>query len=99
MTFRIVQCARTIGPGYGVSGPTFELERRFQSLGCRCERFSLENLHLRTQAMPSGSPGRALLTFWRDVLVFSTVGSLVLWWKFGRCRQPGTVVICQVDAL
>lgn len=99
MSRRIVQCARTIGAGYGVSGPTLQLEAAFQELGCVCERFSLEDLHIRTEAMPGGSPWLALLRFWRDVFLFSTLGSLVLWWRFGRRRQPGTVVICQVDAL
>jgi UDP-glucose:(heptosyl)LPS alpha-1,3-glucosyltransferase len=95
----IVQCARTIGPGYGVSGPTWQLEQAFTALGCTCERFTLENLGIRTAAMPGGSPLAALLRFWRDVVVFSTLGSAVLWWKFGRRRRPDTVVICQVDAL
>jgi UDP-glucose:(heptosyl)LPS alpha-1,3-glucosyltransferase len=96
----IVQCARTIGPGYGVSGPTWQLEQAFTSLGCTCERFTLENLGIKTTAMPGGSPLMALLRFWRDVVVFSTVGSVVLWWTFGRRRRrSGTVVICQVDAL
>lgn len=94
----IVQCARTVGPGYGVSGPTFHLERAFQALGCGCERFSLADLGIFTQAMPEGTPLLALLRFWRDVLVFSTLGSLILWWRY-RKRPPGTVVICQVDAL
>jgi len=95
----IVQCARTIGPGYGVSGPTWQLERAFTALGHTCERFTLENLGIKTTAMPGGSPVGALLRFWRDVFVFSTAGSAVLWWKFGGRRRPGTVVVCQVDAL
>ena len=95
----ILQCARTIGPGYGVSGPTYELERCFVELGCSCERFSLEDLGWRSQAMPSGQPWLALARLWRDILLFSTLGSLKLWWKFGRRPRPGTTVLCQVDAL
>ncbi len=94
----IVQAARTIGPGYGVSGPTWHLEKAFIEAGCRCERFSLEDLGLSTQAMPEGSPLVALLRFWRDVVLFSTAGSLVLWWRY-RHRPRETAVLCQVDAL
>jgi UDP-glucose:(heptosyl)LPS alpha-1,3-glucosyltransferase len=93
-----VQCARTIGPGYGVSGPTFQLEQAFLALGCTCDRFTLADLGIRTDAMPHGAPLSALLRFWRDVVVFSVAGSAVLWWRYRR-RGPGTVVICQVDAL
>jgi len=95
----IVQCARTIGPGYGVSGPAWQLEQAFTALGCTCERFTLDNLGIKTTAMPGGSPVIALLRFWRDVVLFSTLGSALLWWKFGRRRRPNTVVICQVDAV
>jgi UDP-glucose:(heptosyl)LPS alpha-1,3-glucosyltransferase len=95
----IVQCARTIGPGYGVSGPAWQLERAFTALGCTCERFTLENLGIRTTAMPAGSPAVALARFWRDVVWFSVFGTMTLWWRFRRPPRPGTVVICQVDAL
>ncbi len=96
----IVQCARTIGPGFGVSGPAYQLERAFISLGCTCERFTLENLGFHADAGRSTGPAMGLLRFWRDIVVFSTVGSAVLWWKFrGRRPEGGTVVICHVDAL
>lgn len=94
-----MQCARTIGPGYGVSGPAWQLERAFASMGRTCERFTLDHLGIRTQAMPGGSPLTALLRFWRDIVVFSSVGSIVLWWKFGRRPRPDTAVVCHVDAL
>lgn len=95
----IVQCARTIGPGYGVSGPSWQLEKAFRALGCRCDRFTLEDLAIHTTSMPGGNKWVALLRFWRDIVVYSTVGSAVLWWKYGRRARPGTVVLCQVDAL
>ncbi len=96
----IVQCARTIEPGYGVSGPSYQLERAFISLGCSCERFTLETLGIPTDRSASRRPFLDLLRFWRDIVVFSTAGSLVLWWRFrARRRPPRTVVLCQVDAL
>jgi UDP-glucose:(heptosyl)LPS alpha-1,3-glucosyltransferase len=97
---RIVQCARTIGPGFGVSGPAYQLERAFIELGCSCERFSLENLGLRRDTATGKPTTAALLSFWRDIFVFSTLGSAVLRWRFGgRRRRPGEVVLCHVDAL
>lgn len=87
----ILQCARTIGPGYGVSGPAYQLEKAFLELGCRCERFTLENLGLRSSSNPTH-----LFVFWRDIFVFSVLGSLALWWRY---RRGGPDVICQVDAL
>ena len=69
-------------------------------MGCTCERFTLDNLGVRTTAMPAGGPVLGLLRFWRDVVLFSTLGTLVLWWKFhGVRRDPRTVIICQVDAV
>jgi glycosyltransferase involved in cell wall biosynthesis len=99
-TRHIVQCARTIGPGFGVSGPAFQLERAFVSLGCSCERFTLENLGIRADAGKATGPAMGLFNFWRDIVVFSTLGSAVLWWRFRRhTPEDGTVVICHVDAL
>lgn len=96
----IVQCARAIGPGFGVSGPSFQLERAFVELGCSCERFTLEDLHVRADAAPSASRRAALCRFWYGIVVFSTIGSMALWWKFRPARRrAGTVVLCQVDAL
>ena len=95
----LVQGARTIGPGYGVSGPSWQLEKAFRSLGCRCERFTLDDLGIHTTSMPGGNRWIALLRFWRDIVVYSTLGTAVLWWRYGRSARPGTVVLCQVDAL
>jgi glycosyltransferase involved in cell wall biosynthesis len=94
----IVQCARTIGPGYGVSGPSYQLEKAFGEMGYGCERFTLDDLGITTTAMPEGNWLVALLKFWRDVFVYSTLGSVVAWWKYRR-RKPDTVVVCQVDAV
>lgn len=94
----IVQCARTIGPGYGVSGPSYQLERAFKRMGFHCERFTLDDLGITTQSMPEGHWLPALLKFWRDIVVYSTLGSLVAWWRYRR-RSSNTVVVCQVDAV
>jgi UDP-glucose:(heptosyl)LPS alpha-1,3-glucosyltransferase len=97
---RIVQCARTIGAGFGVSGPAYELERAFTALGCECERFTLETIGLASGAEGARTPSLGLMRFWRDVVLFSLVGSAVLWWRFGwRPRPPRTTVLCHVDAL
>jgi UDP-glucose:(heptosyl)LPS alpha-1,3-glucosyltransferase len=93
-----VQCARRIGPGFGVSGPSYQLERAFQALGCTTERFTLDDLGVRADRAPSASARLELWRFWRDVVVFSTAGSLLLWWRYRR-RDARTVVVCQVDAL
>ena len=98
MPRRIVQCARTIGPGYGVSGPSYQLEKAFQQMGFECERFTLADLGIKTTSMPEGHWLVALLKFWRDIVVYSSVGSLIAWWRYRR-RSFGTTVICQVDAV
>jgi UDP-glucose:(heptosyl)LPS alpha-1,3-glucosyltransferase len=96
----VVQCARAIGPGHGVSGPAYQLERAFLALGCTCERFTLESVGIGAGTATGGGPVRTLLRFWRDVAVFSTIGSLGLAWKYRRGRRDArTVVICHVDAL
>jgi UDP-glucose:(heptosyl)LPS alpha-1,3-glucosyltransferase len=96
---RIVQCAREIGEGFGVSGPALHLEREFRRLGHQCERFTLADLGLRGQAERPGERGLAAwLLFWRDILAFSFIGGAVLAWRFRR-RAPGTVVVTHVDAL
>ncbi len=96
---RIVQCAREIGPGMGVGGPAYELERQFIARGYRCERFTLENLGVRPRSVRGSGALAATLRLWRDVVVFSTLGTLVLWWRY-RIRGRGTVVVlCHVDAL
>jgi UDP-glucose:(heptosyl)LPS alpha-1,3-glucosyltransferase len=96
----IVQCARSIGLGYGVSGPAYQLERAFTELGCTCERFTLENLGLRSRKQVASTGLAASLSFWRDIVWFSLAGSVALRWKFrARRRDPHTVVICHVDAL
>ena len=67
-------------------------------MGFECERFTLADLGIETTSMPDGHWLLALLKFWRDIVVYSSMGSLVAWWKYRR-RSAGTVVICQVDAI
>ncbi len=99
MSRRIVQCARTIGHGYGVANPSLQLERVFQERGHEVHRFTLQQMGLETTSQPGGHPVLALFRLWRDIVWFSTLGSLLAWWKWRRHRPPQTVVICQVDAL
>jgi UDP-glucose:(heptosyl)LPS alpha-1,3-glucosyltransferase len=95
-----VQAARAIGSGHGVSGPSSQLERAFLRLGCTCERFTLDTLGLPAAHSQASAAIPDLVRFWRDIVVFSTAGSLAMAWRFRRRRRrAGTVVICQVDAL
>ena len=89
----------TIEPGFGVSGPAYQLERAFIELGCTCERFTLADLGLPTESTQSIRETGALLRFWRDVVLFSTLGSVMLWWRFHARKDYRTIVLCHVDAV
>lgn len=89
---RIIQIAPEIGPGSGVGGVAYELERAFQSLGVTTSRFTLADAGL---AASHGSVGR--LRRARNVIWFSTVGTR-------RARRllrehPDAISICHNDVL
>jgi len=92
-----VQCARAIGDGFGVGGPALALERELGRLGVECRRFTLADLGIAAGAV--GGRWRTLFALWRDILVFSFAGGMLLWWRHGRRRDPGTVVLCHADVL
>ena len=66
--FLIVQCARTIGPGHGVSSPALCLERAFKQLGYECERFTLRNIGIRDATPDAGSRGIRTFRFWWNII-------------------------------
>lgn len=92
----IVQCAREIGAGYGVSGPALRLEQEFKRLGYDCGRLTLADLGLAGPA-PRSRIG-TVARLWRDILVFSFVAPIVAWWRYRSTRRD-IVFICHVDAL
>ena len=93
---RIVQIAPEIGPGSGVAGVAFELERAWLRDGIEVERFTMTEA--RGDWLPRGGPGPVgKLSHAVRVVWFSTVGS-VLARRFLR-RHPDLLSICHNDAL
>ena len=97
--FLIVQCARTIGPGHGVSSPALCLERAFKQLGYECERFTLRNIGIRDATPDAGSRGIRTFRFWWNIIAFSTLGAFVIWWRYRWYRRDDVILLCHVDAL
>ncbi len=99
-TWRVVQCARRIGLGQGVAGPALQLERAFQTAGLRCSRFTLDDLGIAEDGPAPAAEFARTWRLWRDILLFSSVGSIVLWWRY---RRPGLrerpIVVTHVDAM
>jgi UDP-glucose:(heptosyl)LPS alpha-1,3-glucosyltransferase len=94
---RIVQIVPFIGPGTGVAGVAFNLERELLALGARVERFTFNDaLRGRSRPWPKTRLLARLRGGWRMVW-FSTVGTR-------RARQfvaarPEAVVICHNNVL
>jgi len=95
----IVQICPEIGPGSGVGGVAFHLEKEWRSKGVSVERFTLEDVLGRrltslTQVGP-GLRGKLLLLF--RVVWFSTAGTVMARRRLGR--RSDIVTICHNDAL
>ncbi len=95
----IVQICPEIGPGSGVGGVAFHLEKEWRARGVRVERFTLEDvigrgLTARTHVRP-GLPGKLLLLF--RVVSFSTLGTVLARRRLGSRRD--VLTICHNDAL
>ncbi len=97
--FLIVQCARMIGPGHGVSSPAFYLERAFKQLGYDCEQFTLRSIGISEAAPDVGSRMARTFRFWWNIVVFSILGTIVIWWRYRRHRRDDVIILCHVDAL
>lgn len=88
---RIVQIAPVIGPGSGVGGVAYNLEREFTAMGHQVEQFTLLTAGRRRRPWPKTLFFRALALF-RQMVWFSTVGT-------ARARsflreRPDAVAIC-----
>lgn len=93
----IIQCAREIAPGGGVSGVAYALEKEYQSTGYLAERFTLSSISLDIRGEKAGSVVRRKLKLLVDVVAFSLWGAFKLY-RF--CRSRFTVVtICHSDVL
>ncbi len=92
----IVQIAPAIGPGFGVAGVAWNLEREFHALGHTVESFTLSTaLSMSAPRQPGRLPrsqvGRGLHLL-RRAFWFSTVGTRLA--KRFLAERPGSVSIC-----
>lgn len=71
----IVQVAQHIGPGSGVAGVAYNLERHFVAMGHTVEQFTLRTAGWRDRPWPRNKLLRALAMF-RRTIWFSTVGTV-----------------------
>src|SRR5690606_27247645 len=88
---RIVQIAPVIGPGSGVGGVAYNLEREFTAMGHQVEQFTLLTAGRRRRPWPKTLFFRALALF-RQMVWFSTVGTARAR-RFLR-ERPDAVAIC-----
>lgn len=94
----ILQVAREIAPGGGVSGVAHQLEWSFQQQGLATSRFTLANIGLsgnRARLEQGLLLRKAFLA--RDVIAFSVIGTARLRSEVGR--KPQTVSICHNDCV
>lgn len=94
MTHTIYHCAREIAPGGGVSGVAHFLMEEMKAMGVDTRAFTIDDLGLQRSQHKSSSLGRKKLLHLLDVMLFSTIGSLV-----GRWRTRGAVVISHNDGV
>jgi glycosyltransferase involved in cell wall biosynthesis len=94
---RIVQIAPFIGPGSGVAGVAWNLERELRGLGVRVEQFTyVTALRGRRITFGKGPRRERLLQAWR-VIWFSTVGTLRA--RRFLAARPDAVAICHNNVL
>lgn len=92
----IVQISPTIGPGSGVAGVAFALEREFIASGATVERFTEWEAGRRRRREPRSSLGLRLAHA-RDVIWFTTVGTRRA--RRFLAQRPDAVSICHNDAM
>jgi glycosyltransferase involved in cell wall biosynthesis len=90
----IYHCAREIAPGGGVSGVAHFLMEEMKTLGVDTRAFTIDDIGLHRGQHKSNSLGRKKLLHLFDVILFSTLGSLL-----GRWRTRGAVVISHNDGV
>lgn len=92
----IVQCAREIKSGGGVSGVAYALEKEFRKKDIKTSRFTNDNVGI-SESKADRSFFRKKLSLLYDVVVYSIVGSIKLLWKIRREKEK--VVFCHSDVL
>lgn len=88
----IVQVVRNFGVGEGVGGVAENLERHFVKAGYVCERITLRSTGIKRRRSRSRLVDKAFQL--RDVIWFSTVGTLAVKW---RQRKDDCIVITHND--
>ena len=89
-----VHCVREIGPGSGVSGVAYELDRAFRDLGVESKSFTMRDLGFDRPTPPPRSFVIKKVRHIFDVVYYSTVGTVVGWLD---CR--GRHSICHNDSV
>lgn len=93
----IVQIAPSIGPGSGVAGVAYALEREFIAAGATVERFTAADAGRRPRSVRGRTPLATHLTRARNVIWFSTVGTRRA--RRFLAARPGAVSITHNDVM
>ncbi|MES2867657.1 glycosyltransferase family 4 protein [Microbacterium profundi] len=88
----IIQIAPVIGPGSGVAGVVWNLEREFIARGHTVERFTAVDARRRPRRRQSRFMPIRALTLLGDAVGFSTIGAVRA--KRFTSERPGAVTIC-----
>ncbi|WP_157957018.1 glycosyltransferase family 4 protein [Salinicola salarius] len=92
----IVQCAREIRSGGGVSGVAYALENEFKKKGIKTLRFTSKDVGISDRRVER-SFFRKKLKLLCDVVVYSVVGSIKLFGK--KRREKGKIIFCHSDVM
>ncbi|WP_353808023.1 glycosyltransferase [Agromyces sp. SYSU T00194] len=93
----IVQVVPRIGPGAGIPGVAWHLERELRALGAEVERFTYDDARRgRGRPWPTSTLARRFAHGWRIVL-FSTVGTRRA--RAFLAERPDAVAICHNNAM
>lgn len=93
---RILQIARDIAPGGGISGVAWALEREFLQKGRRVDRFTIQDLGERQSNRQLSALLLSKLQLMMEVMYFTVAGTLRL---RRRDRRHDEVTICHGDTL
>lgn len=93
----IIQIAPSIGPGSGVAGVAYALEREFIAAGATVERFTAADAGRPPRSMRGRTPLATHLTRARNVIWFSTVGTRRA--RRFLAARPGAVSITHNDVM
>lgn len=93
---RIIQIAPSIGPGSGVAGVAYALEREFIAAGAKVERFTAAEAGRKRRGEPRSELG-VRIAHARNVIWFSTVGTAHA--RRFLAERPDAVSICHNDVM